>query len=172
MKNLVIIRHAKSSWDDPALADLERPLNTRGKRDAPIMGQVLRDRAPPPDLIIGSPAKRARKTARLIAAAVGYPEERITIDRHLYMQGVTALLNAISGLPEPAHTVFLVGHNPDLTTLVSTLTEEDIGTLPTCGVASVEFAVETWAAAGPGVGRLMFFDYPKRHRPAAKAPAQ
>ena len=166
MKNLVIIRHAKSSWDNPAWGDMERPLNARGKRDAPFMGEVLRERGVLPELILSSPAKRAHKTATRIAEAVGYPEERIAIEPDIYMQGPQALIDQISKLPGSVQRAFLVGHNPDLTELVELLTGERIGNLPTCGIASVEFTVDDWRAVAPGNGRLAFFDYPKRHQPA------
>ncbi len=164
MKNLLIIRHAKSSWDNPAWGDLERPLNARGKRDAPLMGRLLRERGVLPDLILSSPAKRARKTAMRIAEAVGYPEDLISIEPAIYMQGVRALLDLIAKLPDSVKRALIVGHNPDFTEFVELLTRERIGNLPTCGLVSVEFAVDDWRAVAPGNGRMAFFDYPKRHR--------
>ncbi len=166
VKNLVIIRHAKSSWDNPAWGDLERPLNERGKRDAPLMGRALREHGVLPDLILSSPAKRARKTAIRIAEAVGYPEDRISVEPAIYLRGLHALVDLIGTLPVSVERAFLIGHNPDLTELVELLTGESIGNLPTCGMVSVEFAVDDWRAAAPANGRMAFFDYPKRHRPA------
>lgn len=166
MKNLVIIRHAKSSWDNPVLPDQERPLNPRGKRDAPFMGQILLSRGLTPDLIITSPAKRARKTAKLVAAAVGYPADGILEDPRLYLHGVPVLMDLVAALPDATNRVYLVGHNPDFTDLVNLLTDKDVANVPTCGVASIDFDLDAWAHVGAGLGRLALFDYPKRHRHA------
>jgi phosphohistidine phosphatase len=163
MKNLVIIRHAKSSWDDPALADIDRPLNGRGKRDAPLMGGVLKSRGLRPDRIVSSPAKRARKTAKLLAHEVGYEPEAIDIRDSIYMEGVPALMALIQGLDDAWQRVYLIGHNPDLTDLVNKLAGENIENIPTCGMASIEFEVDSWAHIMAESGRLAFFDYPKRH---------
>ncbi|MGZ8216470.1 SixA phosphatase family protein [Methylomagnum sp.] len=164
MKNLVIIRHAKSSWDDPTTADIDRPLNKRGKRDAPFMGSLLKFRGLPPDHIISSPAKRALKTARLIAAEVGYDPEAIDIRDRIYMASVPTLVELVQGLDDAWERVYLFGHNPDLTDLVNRLAGETIANVPTCGVASIEFEVDSWSHIMAGAGRLAFLDYPKRHR--------
>jgi len=163
MKNLVVIRHAKSSWDDPGLADIDRSLNGRGKHDAPLMGGLLKARGMRPGRIVCSPAKRARKTAKLIAEELGYAAEAIDIRPGIYMEGLPALIAIIQGLDDAWQRVYLVGHNPDLTDLVNRLAGESIDNVPTCGVASIEFEVESWAHIMAGAGRLAFFDYPKRH---------
>lgn len=164
MKNLLIIRHAKSSWDDPALADFDRPLNPRGKRDAPFMGGLLKARGSLPDRIVSSPAQRAAKTARLIAQTVGYAPEAIDFRDSLYLQGVAVMLELVRGFDDDWDRVFLVGHNPESTELCNLLAGEDIDHLPTAGIVSIEFAVGSWAHIMAGAGRLAFFDYPKRHR--------
>lgn len=163
MKNLLVIRHAKSSWDDPAMSDIDRPLNKRGKRDAPFMGGVLRFQGLVPDLILCSPAKRAVKTARLVARAVGYRDEAIVVREEIYMHALPVMLELIRRLEDDHDRVYLVGHNPELTELVNALAGENIANIPTCGMASVEFDVESWAHVMDGSGRLVFFDYPKRH---------
>jgi phosphohistidine phosphatase len=163
MKNLIVIRHAKSSWDDPSLADIDRPLNQRGKRDAPLMGSILRLRELTPDRMVSSPAKRARKTAKLIAKEVGYDTEAIDLRENLYLAEAPALVELIRALDDAWSRVYLIGHNPGLTGLVSRLAGENLAHLPTCGVASIEFAVDSWAHLMKGAGRLAFFDYPKRH---------
>ncbi len=163
MKNLIVIRHAKSSWDDPALADIERPLNKRGHRDAPFMGSVLKFREAIPDRIVSSPAKRALETARTIAREVGYATENIDVRGSLYLAEQSILIELIQALDDTWNRVYLVGHNPEFTELVDCLAGEDIGNLPTCGLASIEFKVDSWAHAMPGAGRLAWLDYPKRH---------
>lgn len=166
MKNLLIVRHAKSSWDEPVLSDRERRLNARGKRDAPVMGALLRSRGLKPDLIVSSPAVRARKTAKLLAKAVAYPAEKIRVEEAIYLHGIAEMMELIHSFEDRAERIYLVGHNPDLTDLVNHLSEAGISNLPTCGIASIVFAVDSWAHIAPGAGRLVFFDYPKKYRDA------
>ena len=161
MKKLYLIRHAKSSWDFPDLTDIERPLNNRGKRDAPMMGKRLAELGVSPDLIVTSPAKRARKTAKMIAKETGYPAERIIINKKFYGAGVTTLLKAIRTIENKFDTVFLFGHNPELTALVNKLTHQQIYNVPTCGVCSIVFDTESWNFITEGSGKLLFYDYPK-----------
>jgi phosphohistidine phosphatase len=163
MKNLIVIRHAKSAWDDPSLADIDRPLNKRGKRDAPFMGALLKFRDMEPDLIVSSHAKRAQKTAGLIAEAVGYDSDAIAVDERIYLQGVPALIESIRALDDAHDRVYFIGHNPDLTELVNRLAGENLSELPTCGVAAIRFDVESWEYVMEGSGRLGFFEYPKKH---------
>lgn len=163
IKNLIVIRHAKSSWDSPSLRDIDRPLNKRGERDAPFMGGLLKSRGLLPDRIVCSPAVRARATARLLAIAVGHAPEAIVIHPEIYAHGLHALLTVVHGLDNGWNRVYLIGHNPDLTVLVNRLTGEELAHLPTCGVASLEFNVEDWPQVMDGSGRLSLFDYPKRY---------
>jgi phosphohistidine phosphatase len=162
MKNLILIRHAKSSWKDPGLSDRDRPLNKRGKRDAPAMGRTLNERRLLPDLILSSPATRARKTAVKIAKAVGYDTERVTVDEQIYLQGLPGLLNLISCLDNGLQRVYLVGHNPDLTELANRLTGADIDNMPTCAVVSIEFPVESWRDCALMQGRMNLFLRPEK----------
>lgn len=164
MKNLILIRHAKSSWDEPGVADIDRPLNKRGKRDAPFMGSLLRFRGLEPDRIVTSPARRAAKTARLLAGEVGYPDDAIDVRDSIYMQDVPGLIELIRGLDDRWGRVYLIGHNPELTELTNRLADENIDNVPTCGIASIILEVDAWSHIMEGAGRLAFFDYPKRHR--------
>lgn len=168
MKTLILIRHAKSSWKDTGLRDRERPLNKRGKRDAPAMGRQLSDAALLPDLIVSSPAVRAIKTARKIAKAIGYDRNRITIREEVYMGGVDSLLALIRGLDERAARVYLVGHNPDLTDLAIRLTGAGLDDIPTCGIAVLEFPCASWRECTATQGRLALLLRPEREpRPPA-----
>lgn len=161
MKNLILIRHAKSSWDNPAWSDLERPLNKRGKRDAPLMGRLLMQRGLFPDLILSSPAKRARKTAIKIAREVGYPRDKITIDESIYLQGMPEVIEFIR-LQDDAHNrIYLIGHNPELTELANHLTRAGIENVPTCGVVSIEFPFSSWRRISDETGVLAFFECPR-----------
>jgi phosphohistidine phosphatase len=162
MKTLVVIRHAKSSWKDASLADRERPLNRRGKRDAPEMGRRLAGGKGAPDLMISSPAVRALMTARVIAEAVGYPVKRIVEDDRLYAADRTELLEVIRGLDDKFDSVFLFSHNPGLTDLVNALSDPAVDNVPTCGVIKFRIDADRWAEVSPKTVERIDFDYPKR----------
>lgn len=160
MKTLLIMRHAKSSWKDQGVADHERPLNKRGERDAPRMGEWLREQGFEPDLILSSTARRARQTATAVAEASGYPGE-IFYDQWLYDEGYEAYFTALQKIPEIISCVLLIGHNPDLEELLETLSG-DYQHMPTAAVAHVELPVTYWSELDAEVeGRLVAFWYPK-----------
>jgi phosphohistidine phosphatase len=163
VRRLYLIRHAKSSWTEPDLADFDRPLSNRGKLDAPFMGKRLAAYGVRPDLILASPAKRARKTALLIAAAVGYGEKDIVFDEDIYESDVPGLLSIIAKVPARVGVLFLVGHNYAITDLADYLSGRSIGNIPTCGIVAIEFADGSWSELQAGSGRTLFFDYPKKH---------
>jgi phosphohistidine phosphatase len=162
MKNLLLIRHAKSSWDDPSLNDRDRTLNKRGKKDAPAMGRWLMEKNLSPGLFLSSPAKRALKTAKLIAEELGYPKKKIEVREAIYMQGLDALLELIGELDDGLSRVYLVGHNPVLTDLANRLTGAGIQNVPTCGIVSVEFALPSWRDCVREGGRLALFERPAK----------
>ena len=162
MKTLVLVRHAKSSWKDPELADRDRPLNPRGRRDAPEMGRRLAARGETPDRIVTSPALRAATTATVIAEAVGYPEREIVEDERLYGAGSEEILEVIRGVEDRLDRVFLIGHNPGLTDLVNELSDEPIRNVPTCGVVKFRIAGESWSDVRRDTAMRVDFDYPKR----------
>ena len=166
MKQLYLIRHAKSSWATSGLADAKRPLNSRGKIDAPFMGGRLRESGVVPDLIYASPAKRARKTAEKIAKAVGYPQSAIAIEDGIYSADLGLLLEVIRKTAPQIGTLFLVGHNYVITDLAEYLTGENFGSMPTCGIVGMSFPGEDWQGVAEGTGQFLLFDYPKKHRPA------
>lgn len=162
MKRLTLVRHAKSSWKEMGLNDHDRPLNKRGKHDAPLMGKRLRGRGASPDLLLSSTAKRARKTAEVIAETIGYRPAAVAYDERLYLAGVDSLLAVIRGLDDEKDHVMLFGHNPGLTELANRLGDSPLENLPTCGVYSVELPIDHWRHAGELPGRLRLYDYPKR----------
>jgi len=162
MKKLLILRHAKSSWDNMGLSDFERPLNERGKRDAPIMGQHLaKKRNLKLDLVITSPAKRALKTAKIIAKELGFPEDKIVKNSGIYGAGLAEMLSIINRLDNTLNTVMLVGHNPTFSTLAYYLTHHSVDNIPTCGVFCIDFNGKKWQGIAEASGKLDFFDYPK-----------
>ena len=138
MKTLLVLRHAKSSWDDPALGDHERPLNKRGRRDAPRMGELVREYGLIPDVVISSDAVRARRTAE----AASFTGE-IRLDSHLYLAGPADILSLLQRVRENAQTVMIVGHNPGLEQLVEQLTGEPQD-LPTAALAQIGLPIDQW----------------------------
>ncbi len=162
MKTLYLGRHAKSSWKNMELADIDRPLNKRGKRDAPFMGKLLADKGIKPDLIISSPAKRAVATAKVIASEINYPEEEIIFDENIYEATGRGLLEIISGTEEKYNSIMLFGHNPGLTVLNNNLSDHFIDNIPTCGVVALEFKT-SWNEIELKSAGFIFFEYPKKY---------
>lgn len=165
MKTLVLVRHAKSSWKDDSLADRDRPLNKRGKRDAPGMARRLADLVGGPDLIVSSPARRALTTARVVAEAVGYPVDAIRVDERIYQATPADILEVIRGLEDGIDRVFLFGHNPGLTELVNELSEPAVDNVPTCGVVDLRLVAGRWADISPTNVRREAFLTPKGDSP-------
>lgn len=163
MKRLYLVRHAKSSWKDPDLSDFDRPLNKRGKRDAPLVGEYLKHHQAAPELIITSPAKRALKTAKIIAQELGLSPKNIVTDESIYLADVPALVTAIHQIEDSLKTVMLFGHNPGLTMLANFLTGQEVENIPTCGVFCIDFRAKSWREVGAGGGSAVFFHYPKRN---------
>lgn len=147
MKTLFLVRHAKSSKDDPALPDRERPLNERGLRDAPKMGERLAKRDVKPDLVLSSPAVRALTTAQLFARKLDYKLSDIVVDERLYASRPDVLLKIIHALGDKPKCVLLFGHNPEISDLAHQLATK-ITDMPTCAVAELEFDVKSWASVG------------------------
>jgi phosphohistidine phosphatase len=143
MKRLMLLRHAKSSWDDKKLADHERPLNQRGRKDAPRVGQELQTTRRIPDRIVSSNAQRALQTARELAASCGYSGE-IETRGDLYLASPAQYFQVIAGFPEGVEFPLLVGHNPGLEDLVARWSGRSLH-LPTACLLEVELAVEHWA---------------------------
>lgn len=164
MLQLILIRHAKSSWSEPGLSDFGRPLSRRGLDNAPMMGRVIKNKGLAFDRIVSSPAQRAITTARLIAAETGYPERAIATREDLYDASVDTLLDCVQSLDAREPRTALVGHNPGLTQLYNALTGETLDNLPTCAVAVIEFDLDDWRAVHPGLGRATLLEYPKKHR--------
>lgn len=162
MKRLILCRHAKSSWKDLTLEDIDRPLNKRGKRDAPEMGRRLAALNKLPDVIVSSPARRARKTARQLAKALGFGKKNVLILEKMYAASAEELLGIIHTFDDAANLVIMVGHNPETTLLANLLGGLDIDNVPTCGIVALDFAEDSWRNIGKAGGELVFFDYPRK----------
>lgn len=164
MKTVYLIRHAKSSWDDDSLSDFDRPLNERGKIDAPRMGKRLKEKNFTPDLLLSSPAKRAHSTAKRIAEALGYPKDKIKTDQALYHADEEEILNVIRSMNDKNDCIVLFGHNPGLTDFVNSMNNDRkryIDNIPTCGIAGFQFSVNAWKQIDFGKGDLILYDFPK-----------
>ena len=161
MKTLFLIRHAKSSWDNAALPDKERPLNDRGRRDAPKMGERLAKRDVKPDLILSSPAVRALSTAEIVAEKLDYRRKDIVVTERLYAAEVDDLLDVIRQLGDELKCVMLFGHNPEFTELAHRLSGE-IAHMPTCAIAEFTFDAKSWSGIDSIKPAQILLDYPKK----------
>lgn len=161
MKTLLLIRHAKSSWNDINLKDEERPLNERGKKDAPEMAKRLKKKGIEIDLFLSSPAKRAWRTARFFAEAYDLKKEDIEVEKQLYAADIADFVKVISQLKDKHQTVALFSHNPGVTDFANTLTGVRIDNMPTCGIFAVHADISTWSDFLNAEKKFLFFDYPK-----------
>ena len=159
MKTLLLLRHAKSSWKDSELRDFDRPLNGRGLNAAPIMGKFISKRKLTPELIISSPAVRARMTAAL-AMEGGELQSELRYDERIYEADMETLLKVVSQIDETAETVLLVGHNPGMQELVKALTGEE-HEFPTATLAQISLKLDKWSSVQPASGRLKLLITPK-----------
>lgn len=164
MKTLYLLRHAKSSWEFSHLSDHDRPLNKRGRNDAPLMGEQLAKRNIKPDLIVSSPAVRAITTATLVSKEIGYGLEKIAIDEKAYQAGPDDLLEIIQNTPPEVEELVLVGHNDGMTDLVNQLSPTYIDNVPTAGIVSLSFDTSSWKDVSLKNARFNFFDYPKNYK--------
>jgi phosphohistidine phosphatase len=146
MKTLYILRHAKSSWKDPTLADHQRPLNKRGKRNVPLMGKRLKARAVRPDRIVCSDARRALDTAIPIAGILDLDPAVIQREPRLYHASEGRLLKLLSRLDDRWAKVMIVGHNPGLTEIANRFLPRRLPNLPTAGIVELRFAMDSWQA--------------------------
>jgi len=159
MKRLTLLRHGKSDWDESSLSDFDRPLRPRGRRDAVRMGEHLASLDLAPDLIVCSPAARARQTAMLFAEALGYDED-IEWDKRIYGANSVELMAVLCQLPDDVDHVVLIGHNPGLEELVVRLAagRPDFAMagvrLPTAAAAHIQLDLSSWSEARAGCGRL------------------
>ena len=150
MKRLILSRHAKSSWDHPGLRDIDRPLNKRGLRSAPVMGKALVARGFIPEVILASPSVRTRATADLLAEELEFSKEEIQIIDSFYGASAAEVVAVINRLSDEVECALLIGHNPTWTDLVNRLTGGRLVNLPTAGIVVIDFPVERWALAEQG----------------------
>jgi phosphohistidine phosphatase len=162
MKTLYLMRHAKSSWDDPFQDDFDRPLNKRGRRDAPRMGKRLKERDLHLHFLLSSPAERALSTCLIVAESIGYPVRDVHTDQRLYHADEDQLLSIVRALNDAKDNVMLFAHNPGLTDFANRLSGKLVtDNIPTCGVVALRIPVPSWKQLNWGEGEVLFFDFPK-----------
>ena len=161
MKELLLIRHAKSSWDDFSIPDFERTLNERGKRDAPEMAERIRKQKIKIDILISSPAKRARKTAE--AFSKEFDIEPIYVE-DLYHASDQAFINAILKIPDENNTAAIFSHNPGITDFANSLTSTRTDNIPTTGIFAIKIEADSWKDFQLAEKKFWFFEYPKKGR--------
>jgi phosphohistidine phosphatase len=161
MKTIIIVRHAKSSWDFPHLSDHERPLLEKGKKRTRLINDYLITNNISVDLIISSHAVRAYETSKIIARAIGYPIEEININKMIYHANADRLTDQFFDLPNEVQSVMLVGHNPTLTNFVNQYLDEKIDWLPTSGTVSIDFDTEKWEDISMAKYNPNFVVFPK-----------
>jgi phosphohistidine phosphatase len=164
MKTLFVVRHAKSDWSHEGLSDFERPLNKRGRHDAPLMGSVLGERGAKPALIRASAATRAITTARLLAESLSISPDEVVADTAMYGAGPLELLDVVAGFDDDITEAMLVGHNPTMHMLAYRLCGFDEDNLPTCGIVCIDLEMDSWADVHGIRGKLRYYEYPKKHR--------
>lgn len=163
MKTLLLIRHAKSSWDDISQSDFERPLNDRGKNDAPKMALRLRRREIEIDAFISSPAKRAKKTAEYFIKEFGGGTDDIILVSALYDAGTDNFSATIKDIDDKFTSAAIFSHNPGITAFANQLIDKaKIDNMPTCSIFSVKADVEKWKDFAKAKKEFLFFDYPKK----------
>jgi phosphohistidine phosphatase len=159
MKTLLLLRHAKSSWKTGSVKDFDRPLNQRGLKTAPHVGKLLRKRKLKLDLVLSSPAERARQTTQLMLESAQLSIE-LRYDERIYEASAARLLEIVSQIDDSADVAMLVGHNPGIEELLEVLTGES-GRMPTAALARIELNIEKWNKVRAGAGRLEWLTKPK-----------
>jgi phosphohistidine phosphatase len=163
MKVLYLVRHAKSSWENRKISDFDRTLNDRGKRDAPYMAKLLKDKKLAIDLFLSSPARRALSTAKIFANEFDISEEKIIKNENIYEADRSDLLEMLINTPDSFNSLILFGHNPGITYLSNYLCNFETDNIPTCGVISMELDFDSWKYLGNKTCSFRFFEYPKKY---------
>ena len=163
MKTLYLIRHAKSSWADSALRDIDRPLNKRGLRDAPFMAQLLKGKGAAPDAVVSSPARRAYTTALYFAEAFGIDAAAVVQEPQVYEASWYDIQAVVRAFDPSWNTVLLFGHNPTFTAAANQFYDDYLPNLPTCGIVQLRLSIDDWTAFGPGTGTVGAIHYPKEY---------
>ena len=161
MKTVLLIRHAKSSWGDLSLPDFDRPLNSRGKTDAPMMAKRVNNKKIDIDAFISSPAKRARKTAEIFAKEYGIKKTDVLLVPELYHASDSIFYETIAKAPGGSNSIAIFSHNPGITEFVNRLTANRVDNMPTCSIFAVKADINHWSEFELATKEFYFFDFPK-----------
>src|SRR6185503_16143283 len=161
VKDVCFVRHAKSSWDHMDMDDFDRPLDTRGLKDAPMMAAKMRELGLTPDLIITSGAKRARSTAEFFRKEFNLDKDKFIVRNELYEASAQQVYDVICSAPDTASFIFILGHNPTMTWVANQISGVHIDNVPTCGVVHVQAILTTWKKFKPEYAGFIGFHYPK-----------
>lgn len=161
MKTLLIIRHAKSGWDDPSLSDFNRTLTERGKSDAVMMAKRIKNNSIKIDAFVSSPAKRAKKTAKIFMKEYEKNEKDLLLIPSLYEPSVADFYDAVESLDDKNDTVAIFSHNPGITEFINSLECSPIYNMPTCAVFALKIKTKHWKEFTEAEKEFLFFDYPK-----------
>ncbi len=161
MKQLILVRHAKSDWSTLSLSDFDRPLNERGKRDAPMMAQRLLSKKIKIDAFVSSPARRARKTASVFAKEYKKDKGEIIFIEDLYAAPSEIFYEVIDKFDDRFDSVAIFSHNPGITDFANSLSDTRIDSIPTCGIFAVKASIEKWKDFKKADKEFWFVDYPK-----------
>ncbi|WP_235017359.1 SixA phosphatase family protein [Nitrincola tapanii] len=163
LRQLILVRHAKSSWKDPDLADFDRPLNRRGRQNLPAMCERVLQAGLFPDQLIYSPARRTLLTAQALIGVLDLQPTQSRAEKSLYECSGQHLLQFLSEQPDSSHSLMLVGHNPGLQELAEILLKERLEAFPTSAVLALQLPLNHWAEISSASASIQLFDYPKLH---------
>ncbi|MEM7612034.1 MAG: histidine phosphatase family protein [Pseudomonadota bacterium] len=158
---LTLMRHAKSSWDDPTLNDHQRPLNARGSRDAPEMGKRLKARGLRPSAVLASSAARTWQTAKHVCNSIGFPVEFIHKEPDLYLAAPTTIIDVILAQDASFRHMLVIGHNPGMSQLANQLGNQIPGDMPTAALLTIEAETDSWSTFFDETHTIVGYDYPK-----------
>lgn len=161
MKHLIIVRHAKSSWDHPSLTDHDRPLNKRGKRDAPRMAEYLQEQIQSVEAVISSTAVRAQLTAKEFINAFDDSLQYKTTEEDLYHASASTIIDVVNRIDDAYKSAMIFGHNPGFTQFANYYTTDWIDNVPTCGIVGIKFDVDKWSDITERNGTKQYFHFPK-----------
>ena len=161
MKHLLLVRHAKSSWDNFSVKDFDRPLNERGKKDAPLMAKRLLKKDIMIDAFISSPAKRARKTAEAFVKEYKGDKEHLILLDELYLASPSAFEEVIKNINDRYHSIAIFSHNEGITQFANSLTDTKTDNIPTSGIFAVKVKSKHWSDFAKAKKDFWFFDYPR-----------
>lgn len=164
VKTLILVRHAKSSWDNAGLSDFDRPLNERGKRDAPEMAKRLKDQKIKIDIFVSSPAKRAKETAKIFMEEYDEKKKHLLLLPELYEASVNDFYHALQQLDDDFKAAAVFSHNPGITAFVNSFECRVIDNMPTCAVFAIKIKTKHWKDFMSSKKEFLFFDYPKNEK--------